>query len=523
MPKIKTHVKRTNFARSRKSPEEIIAQLIKQQFESPANNILVAIGGAGGSGKSTFSRRLSLLLDNAPVLRLDDYKTARKERQSNKLFGAHPKANKLDLIKEHLNYIVLDKSFDKPIYNAVSGDADSTEQFEPKKINIIDGEISCYKELREFNSINIFIDSDWKTQLNTRISRDIDIRKYSKEKAIETFLQSNLKEFTKYGAASKNYADIVIYCNEEYELRIESVAEELFKKFNDILKNDLARVDLSGLIVPVMTPFNEDYSINSRMFIDHLDFLMSNNVRRILVCGTSSEFPSLRTKEKHLLLKLAKEYFSGVVLYQAGNTSLQKSIEDAKWAIDFGVDGILSLPPYYYANADEKGIIEYLETLGNEINIPYILYNFPKHTQNPITENILKSVKHFGMKDSSGTLDLLKHTDKYYVGKDSEVSNSLIKGGYGFIIGNANLFPKLYVEMEQKIIAKDFDGAKEVQLKINESSKVLVGSNKLSKMKAALNIILDDYSNVMRPPLVTIKTEDNFNIGIKKLVTEINQ
>jgi uridine kinase len=178
---------------------------------------LVSIGGPGGTGKSTLSKALCGLC-NWTIIHLDDYKMPRSERVQKNIYGAHPEANHIELIVKHLQQLSSGRSIDKPIYNAVSGEVDSSEKIHPKDVILVDGEISSYDELREYFDLSIFIDAHWKTQLQTRINRDVDIRRYTPEKAIATFLHSNLYEFKKFGEHTQDHCDLVIFCDESYSL-----------------------------------------------------------------------------------------------------------------------------------------------------------------------------------------------------------------------------------------------------------------------------------------------------------------
>ncbi|MCF7954248.1 MAG: dihydrodipicolinate synthase family protein, partial [Phycisphaerae bacterium] len=84
--------------------------------------------------------------------------------------------------------------------------------------------------------------------------------------------------------------------------------------------------DLSGLVVPITTPFDENDKIDKRMFIEHLDMLAAQGVKRILVNGTTAEFFSMTEDERKVCLKLAREYFPGVVMFHAGSSSLKQTI-----------------------------------------------------------------------------------------------------------------------------------------------------------------------------------------------------
>jgi uridine kinase len=337
MHKFKTHIRYKN-KRKKVQVENLISKLLLQLFHGKC--AVIAVGGPGGTGKSTFTSKLAELLPDSTVLYLDDYKTSRAERYGQNIFGAHPKANKMNEVKEHISCLKEGKSFNKPIYDAVNGTADTTTPFTPGRFNLLDGEISTYREFRDIVDFAIFIDSDWQTQLNTRITRDIEKRKYSEEKAIATFLQSNLREFRKYGAESKNWADIHLYCRADYHLELESVEAGLYKHFKKALETDFDPIPLSGIIADMPTPFNADFSVDRDSFIRHLEYLAENSTERILVGGLTGEYFSLTLEERKDLLLLARRFFPGAVLFDISAASWKVSLELAEFAYECGCDAL---------------------------------------------------------------------------------------------------------------------------------------------------------------------------------------
>jgi len=210
-------------------PEEIIAEVLLSFFQDKSTPVIIAVGGPGGTGKSTFCNTLKKILPDSDVLELDNYKKTRKERRELKVYGPHPDANRIDLIVEHLQILRSGRAIDSPVYNRVSGETDTTVLFSPRRFILLDGEISTYAQFRQYVDFSIFIDSDLRTQLYTRMSRDVQSRGSSRETAISTFLNSNIKEFTLYGAQSKSWADIHLYSNEDYSLQFEAVSAECFR------------------------------------------------------------------------------------------------------------------------------------------------------------------------------------------------------------------------------------------------------------------------------------------------------
>ncbi len=238
----KTHIK-INQARARDyTPEKIIARALVKKFADIKRPVLVAIGGPGGIGKSTFALLLSDELKKASVLSLDDYKVSRTERAGKNIYGAHPEANYIEMACLHLEDLRKGRPINKPVYCRDKGRIALTEKFAPKRFVVVEGEISTYKELYQLIDFSIFIDSHWKTQLNTRIRRDIEERGYSPKKAIAAFLYSNLHEFTEYGAESRNWADVHIHCNEDYSLIIDAVCSKSASLMIDDVSSKLADI-----------------------------------------------------------------------------------------------------------------------------------------------------------------------------------------------------------------------------------------------------------------------------------------
>jgi uridine kinase len=211
--------------------ECVLADVICRYFKDSTDPCLIAVGGAGGTGKSTFSKKLSAVLKEASVLRLDDYKTCRYFRKDRGIFGAHPEANEMDLISEHLAMIKSGLVIDKPVYCSDAGRATKTEKYSPARFNIVEGEVATYKEFADIIDFHIFIDAHLDTQLQTRLNRDILQRGYTKEKAMATFVGSNINEFKKYGEGTKAWADVILFCDQDYSLTIQGQVSSLHERF----------------------------------------------------------------------------------------------------------------------------------------------------------------------------------------------------------------------------------------------------------------------------------------------------
>lgn len=472
MPRQKIHIESNKKDRARIDVLEIIRKIIEAEFAGDETVILIAVGGPGGTGKTSFCSALADKMgDDSVVLTLDDYKTPRRVRQELNIFGAHPKANEMELICEHLKRLKLGESIQKPLYNPERGKSDTAVFFRPRKFVFIDGEISTYHEFMSYIDFSIFIDSDWRTQLRTRISRDIEERNYDKEKAIATFLYSNIKEFEEYGASSKNNADIHLYCESDYRLTLESMSKDLYNKYDSLFAGLYTRVGLHSFILAVLTPFTGEGRVDYEAFVDHLQYLYRLGVHRVLVGGMTGEFFRLTMQERRELLATACRYFPGYILYNITELSVKSSLRQIELAEDLGADGVAALPPLAPCGVREEEMITYFAELAaaaRDVDLPLMIYNNPACCSNAVTGNVLKEFPELYIKDSAPDDELAGKSIRYFCGDDLRIDKAVLGGGLGFVSGAANGNPELYLELEKACAAEDTEKIRECQQKINE-------------------------------------------------------
>lgn len=251
---------------------------------------------------------------------------------------------------------------------------------------------------------------------------------------------------------------------------------------------------LSGLVVPVPTPFSADGEVDIAATLSHLDWLAECGVRHLLINGTTAEFFSLTTAESLELLRASREVWDGTLIFHLGSTSLFQGLETARAAEAEGADFLASLPPFYPATLPEEGLVEWFNRLALETDLPLILYNFAKHTGNPLTPEILEKIPHWGIKDSSSDFSLIPATPRYFVGGDRKISEAYAVGAVGFVSASANIDPMPYLQIEKK-------QTPELQAEVDAVNARTTGSNAIAKIKQALSEILPGYPPHVRPPL----------------------
>jgi 4-hydroxy-tetrahydrodipicolinate synthase len=257
---------------------------------------------------------------------------------------------------------------------------------------------------------------------------------------------------------------------------------------------------LEGLIVPVLTPFDATGEIDQRAFIQHLAFLTDHGIRRIMINGTTGEFYSLLPEERKILFKLARANFDGLIVLHAGGTGLAQNKLEVQWANALGADAVAALPPIYPAGLPEAGLIKYFQALEAEAQVPFILYNFPKHAGNAITPEILKEVPHYGLKDSAQNLDLMNFTPRYFIGSSTKVFEPVQQGAAGFVSATANVRPELYSAMDMLAVAAKVEEAAVMQAELRAYSAPFSAGG-VPLLKQALARKLPDYPVHVRCPL----------------------
>ncbi len=140
----------------------VINSLITSKFKKSKTPTLIAIGGPGGCGKTTFAHRLRKSLKDSAVLSLDNYKTSRRSRNERNIFGPHPDANMIGLIEQHLTLLKNGQTISAPLYDRSTGDTGSFTEFVPEKYVIVEGEISTYPDFHHLFDLSVFIDADLK-------------------------------------------------------------------------------------------------------------------------------------------------------------------------------------------------------------------------------------------------------------------------------------------------------------------------------------------------------------------------
>ncbi|MCR4814341.1 MAG: 4-hydroxy-tetrahydrodipicolinate synthase [Lachnospiraceae bacterium] len=232
-----------------------------------------------------------------------------------------------------------------------------------------------------------------------------------------------------------------------------------------------------GAAVAIVTPFNEDLSVDYDQFAKNIEEQIAGETDAIVVCGTTGEAATLSQKEHLDAIEFCVKQVAGriPVIAGTGSNCTEEGIYMSTEAEKRGVDGLLLVTPYYN-KATQKGLFIHFKAIAESVKIPCILYNVPSRTGVNITpetcvklctevENIV------GVKEASGNISqiaklaqLAKGKVDIYSGNDDQVIPILSLGGIGVISVLSNVAPKQTHDICQKFFDGEVKEARDMQL-----------------------------------------------------------
>ena len=261
--------------------------------------------------------------------------------------------------------------------------------------------------------------------------------------------------------------------------------------------------ELKGIVVPIVTPMNEDESINTEELRRQVDRQIEAGIHGIFPFGTNGEGYILSFSEKELVLKTVIDQVDGRVPVYAGTgcISTKETIEQCKMAVDCGAD-ILSVITPSFAKASQHELYVHYKTVAEAVpDAPIVLYNIPARTGNALAPETVAELSKIdnivGAKDSSGDWDnlsayieLTKGMDFGVLsGNDSLILKALKAGAKGAIAGCANVYPKNMVGIYENWAKGDLDAAQKCQDAVAPLRACFKYGNPNTVVKCAVNLL----------------------------------
>lgn len=272
----------------------------------------------------------------------------------------------------------------------------------------------------------------------------------------------------------------------------------------------------TGAGVAIITPFNEDGSVNYEEFGRIIDDQINGGSDAIIVCGTTGESSTMDHDEHIEVIKYCVEKVAGRVPVIAGSGSncTREAINISKRAEEVGANGLLCVTPYYN-KCTQEGLYQYYKTISDAVNIPIIMYNIPGRTGTTIQPEtavrIAKEVKNVvAIKEASGNISavaklaaLADGCIDIYSGNDDQVLPILSLGGKGVISVWSHVAPKKVHDMVYAYLNGDTATATKLQLEAIDVIGALFCEVNPIPVKAAMNM-LGYKAGPVRAPLTEL-------------------
>ncbi|MEZ4928583.1 MAG: 4-hydroxy-tetrahydrodipicolinate synthase [Chitinophagales bacterium] len=285
-------------------------------------------------------------------------------------------------------------------------------------------------------------------------------------------------------------------------------------------------MNLRGTGVALVTPFNEDKSIDFDGLKNVVNHCINGGVDYLVALGTTGETVVLNAKEKQQVLDKVKEYTNGRVPLVAGfgGNNTQLIIENINSFNLEGYSAILSSSPNYNKPSQE-GIFQHYKAIAQNTPLPIILYNVPSRTgQNIKAETTIRLANNFkniiGIKEASNDMlqcmEVAKNTaDDFQLisGDDIHALPIISFGGVGVISVVAQAIPKEFTTVINEALSGNYAKASEELYGILDLIKLIFEENNPAGIKAAI-AHLNLSKNELRLPNVPVN---------KDLESRINQ
>lgn len=256
----------------------------------------------------------------------------------------------------------------------------------------------------------------------------------------------------------------------------------------------------TGSGVAIVTPFNEDYSINYTKLNELIDFHVENKTDAIIIGGTTGETSTMGIDEHVELVKRCCEYTNGrlPVIAGSGSNSTLEAIELSRRAAKAGADGLLVVTPYYNKGNNE-GFIRHFKSIAESVDVPVILYNVPSRTGVNLPVEVvveLSKVENIvGIKEASGNISYVAEVARrspsdfaIYSGNDDMIVPLLSLGGKGVISVVANIEPEKTHNIVADYLKGDLESSRKEQLAINGFVNSLFIEANPIPIKKAMNL-----------------------------------
>ncbi|WP_308239380.1 4-hydroxy-tetrahydrodipicolinate synthase [uncultured Prevotella sp.] len=276
----------------------------------------------------------------------------------------------------------------------------------------------------------------------------------------------------------------------------------------------MARNIFKGLGVALVTPFTTEGEVDYKALKRLVEYLIQNGADFLCILATTGETPCLSTDEKNKIKQLVIDVNRGRVpiLIGCGGNNTRAVVEELKTTDWTGIDGILSVCPYYNKPSQE-GLYQHFNAIAEASPLPVVLYNVPGRTginmKSETTVRLANDCENIvAIKEASGSLEqvdeIIKNKpDRFDVisGDDALTFSMVASGAAGSISVIGNALPREVSRMIRLEFKGEYEGARTIHHRFTELYSLLFVDGNPAGVKALLHE-MGFIENVLRLPLV---------------------
>ncbi|MEY3200909.1 MAG: hypothetical protein RIR70_459 [Pseudomonadota bacterium] len=235
---------------------------------------------------------------------------------------------------------------------------------------------------------------------------------------------------------------------------------------------------IKGSLVAIVTPMQEDGSLDMPRLRSLIDWHIAEGTDGIVIVGTTGESPTVDWEEHCELIRVCVEHAAGriAVIAGTGANSTAEAIDLARFAQSVGAAAHLSVVPYYNKPTQE-GLYRHFRAIAEQVELPLILYNVPGRTVADMSNDTILRLAEIpnitGVKDATGNIergtDLIRRAPEgfaLYSGDDASALAFILLGGHGTISVTANVVPRLMHEMCAAALNGELHRARDINRRI---------------------------------------------------------
>ena len=269
-----------------------------------------------------------------------------------------------------------------------------------------------------------------------------------------------------------------------------------------------------GLGIALITPFTPDGEVDSNSLKRLVEYQLQNGADFLCILATTGETPCLSAEEKAEIKRLVVEVNNGRVpiLMGCGGNNTRAVVQELKSADWSGIDGVLSVCPYYNKPSQE-GLYQHFKAIAEASPLPVVLYNVPGRTginlQAQTTLRLARDCENIiAIKEACGSLEQVdeiinNQPARFDVisGDDALTFSMVASGAAGVISVIGNALPKEFSRMIRLEFNGEYEPARKIHHRFQQLYSLLFVDGNPAGVKALLHE-MGFIDNVLRLPLV---------------------